>query len=126
MKLINKNQVSHIIVFQEKEGIWCRLGYWVKMLFVPYKKHKWYEFDKETKEGYYENGVSYHYGMYRSVKVVQENSKEWFVKDNSLWTKPFIQIFSGNSLIHEEYFDSYDILKAHLEFYYNEINIKYN
>jgi hypothetical protein len=124
MKLINKQQISHIIVFNETEGVWSYWGYWAKLLFVPYRKHKWWEFDKETKEGFYEDGYKGVSNIFRTKERI-EKSKEHFVKGNSVWTHPFIQIFCGKDLIHQEYFTTFAELEKHLEDNYKDFDIRY-
>ncbi len=127
MKLINKDQVSHITVFNETEGIWStKWGYWMKLSYVPYRKHKWWESDKETKEGYWEDGnANGAFSAYRSKNQI-DNEKGLFIKENSVWTYPFIQIFSGGKSIHTEYFKTYQQVEKHLEANYSNVNIKYN
>ena len=123
MKLINKEQVSSITVFKETEGVWSySWGYWQKMLYIPHRKHKWWEVDKETKEGFYENMCIQY--RYISKKEIDESNK-WFIKDNSVWTFPFIQVFSAGKEIHTEYFKSYENLEQHIKENYNNCKIKY-
>ena len=126
VKLINKEQVSHITVFKETEGIWSySWGYWMKMLYVPYRKHKWWEFDKDTKEGFYENGSTCWSNAFRTKEKI-EKSNNVFIRDNSVWTLPFIQIFSAGKEIHTEYFKTYEELEQHVKDNYDNCNIKYN
>lgn len=126
MKLINKEQVSHITIFKETEGVWSySWGFWQKMLYVPYRKHKWWEFDKETEEGFYENGTSYWSNRFLSKEQV-ESSMKWFIRNNSVWTFPFIQVFSGGVKIHTEYFNDYTDLEQHVKENYNNCQIRYN
>jgi hypothetical protein len=124
MKLINKQQVSHVSIFKETEGVWCSWGYWAKLKYVPYRKHKWLEFDEDTKEGFYEDGNAFSSSMFRSKDRI-EKSKELFIRDNSVWTFPFIQVFCGKDLIHEEYFKSYEDLEQHVKENYDNCTIKY-
>jgi len=123
MKLVNKNTVTHIVAFNQVEGIWSSWGYWQKMLFVPYRKHKWWEFDSETKAGWYEDGNTS--DRYISDKKLEENSYKWFIQDDSIWTRPFIQIFCGDSLVHKKYFRTFTELEKHLEDNYDNVNIRY-
>jgi len=123
MKLINKNQVSHIVVFEEREGVWCSWGYWAKLIYLKGKPKSFW--NEGVKEGYYENGRNSSFNMFRSKEAIEKKSNEVFVVGDSVWTRSFIQIFCGKSLIHEEYFVSYLELQKHLEENYSEINIKY-
>lgn len=126
MKLVNREQVTHIIAFRETEGVWDnRWGYWKKMLYVPYREHKWWEAGKETKEGYYENGFNGSFNSYLSIKDVIYDSDKWFIRDDSVWTYSFIQIFCGESLVHREYFRTFVELEKHLGDNYNNCNIRY-
>ena len=124
MKKINKNKVTHLTVFKEQEGVWSRWGYWMKLLYVPYKKHKWWELDSETKEGYYEEGFSGGFNAYRSLEEV-EDAKNWIVKDGSIFTIPHIQIFVGEDVIHTEYFTTFEELERHVREYYEDCNVEY-
>lgn len=124
MKLINKEQVSHITVFKETEGVWNSWGYWMKMLYVPYRKHKWWEDGKETKEGFYEDGSTYWSNAFRTKEEIEKSNKV-FIRDNSVWTFPFIQVFCGKDIIHTEYFKTYEELEQHVKENYNHCTIKY-
>jgi len=125
MKIINNSNVTHIVVNIETEGIWLDYYGWIKMKYLPYRKHKWWETDKETLEGYYEDGFNGGFNAYRSIEKVNNNLKEWFVKDESLWTYPHIDIYVGKDLIHTEYFKTYKELEQHVKENYNHCKIKY-
>jgi hypothetical protein len=125
MKLINPERVSHLVVFNETEGVWSTWGYWAKLLYVPYKKHKWWEFEEATEEGFYEEGIKSSFGMYRSKEIIL-NSKKWFIKGNSVWTFPFIQIFCGKDVIHTEYFATFTDLEKHIKDNYSNCTVEYN
>lgn len=124
MKKINRNKVTHLTVFKEKEGVWSHWGYYLKLKYVPYRKHKWWEFGKETKEGFYEDGQPYLSNCYRSVEYVQ-NSEEWISKDGSIYTIPHIQIFVGGEVIHTEYFTTFEKLENHVGEYYRDCDVEY-
>lgn len=124
MKLINKDNISHIIALDVQKGAWSGWGYFIQLTYVPYRKHKWWEFDKETKEGYYENGYAGLSNAYISAEEVK-NSKKYFVSDSSIYTYPQISLYLGKDLIHKEYFQNYKELQKHLKENYPEINIIY-
>lgn len=95
MKLINAEKVSHIIAIKEKQGVWSSWGYWTKMIYLPYRKHKWWEFDKETLEGFYEGGINSHLGGFISTEKLKATQNKWFIKNNELYTYPQILIYLG-------------------------------
>lgn len=99
MKLINAEKVSHISVIGEKQGVWSTYKGWIKMTHLPYRKHTFWEFDKETVEGWYENGEVY--------------------------THPQILIYLGKDLLHKQYFITFEELENHLKENYPNVNIKY-
>lgn len=125
MLLINKNKVTHIRRYKETEGVYTYYDGVVKLFYMPSRKPKWYEIDTTHKEGYYENGVQSYCAMYLSVEKVEQSNKV-FVKEGSIFSKPFIEIFAGGVLIHTEYFNSEIELENHLNQHYNEVNVIYN
>ena len=62
----------------------------------------------------------------RKILTKIEKSKMLFIRDNSVWTLPFIQIFCGKDIIHTEYFKTYEELEQHVKDNYDNCNIKYN
>lgn len=124
MKLINAEKVSHIITIGEKQGAWSKWKGWIRMTYLPYRKHTFWEFDKETKQGWYEDGVNGHLNSYLSKEDIEE-SKQWFLKDNEVYTYPQILIYLGKDLIHKEYFPTFGELEQHLKDNYPKVNIKY-
>ena len=54
-----------------------------------------------------------------------ENSNKFFIRDNSVWTFPCIEIFCGKDLIHKEYFTKFATLEQHVNYNYPNCKIKY-
>lgn len=113
---INKDKITHIKVFEEREGILSRCGGW---RILKYKTEKKTLFSKRGK-GFYEECD--YCPAYRSLEDVEDNSYRWFVKGESLWTYPRIEIYVGEVLLKTAYFDSLFELERHLEENYKEIN----
>ena len=123
MKLINKDQVSYIKIFNETKGVWSNWGYWADLYYVPYRKPNYWKFDEGIKEGYYEDHNS-SFGRFLSKEEVEESNK-FFVRDGEVWTYPFILIFCGKDLIHKEYFTKFATLEQHVNYSYPNCKIKY-
>ena len=123
MKIINKDQVSYIQIFNETKGVWSSWGYWTDLYYVPYRKPNYWKFDEGIKEGYYEDHNS-SFGHFLSKEEV-ENSNKFFVRDGEVWTYPFILIFCGKDLIHKEYFTKFATLEQHVNYSYPNCKIKY-
>ena len=126
MKLINKEQISHLTVFKETEG--------VHSFWNGYLKHVWMETDYFKFLWLFKTSwVNYEKGFYRNFKrswmsnntPFKINEKQHFVKNNSVWTYSFIYIFSAGKEIHKEYFKTYKELEKHIKENYNNCTIKY-
>ena len=123
MKIINKDQVSHIEIFNETKGVWFKWGGWTDLYYVPYRKPTYWKFDEGIEEGYYENHNS-RFSHFLSKEEVEESNK-FFVRDGEVWTYPFILIFCGKDLIHKEYFTKFATLEQHVNYSYPNCKIKY-
>ena len=126
MKLINKEQVSHILVFNKKEGAVSAWG--------RFKKHVWMEADYSKFLWFIKTSIlNYAPGFYEDKKrayisndtPLELDPKKHFVLNNSVWTKPHIDIYVGKDLIHTEYFENYPEMSRHLSDKYPNVNIKY-
>ena len=124
MKIINKDQVSYIKIFNEVEGVLSSWGHYAKMLYQPYIKSKWLGFYNEVKEGFYQENYNELTSMFMTKEFVEKSNK-FFIRDNSVWTFPCIEIFCGKDLIHKEYFTKFATLEQHVNYNYPNCKIKY-
>lgn len=126
MKLINSSNVTHIVVNKETEGIETCHGGFVKRVYMEAEYFHFLWFFKTSLKNYEE-------GFYRDCKrkwisndtPFEINNKKQFIRDNSVWTFPFIQVFCGKDIIHTEYFKTYQELEQHVKDNYNHCTIKY-
>lgn len=124
MKLINKQQISHIKVYDGKPKVWFKYGGWVTMKFIPYRKHKWWEEGEETKEGYYQGGRKSSFGQFITAEQIKKEKGLKIVGD-LVHTLPHIEIFSSDCLVHTEYFTTFAELEKHLENNYKDFDLRY-
>lgn len=124
MKLINKEQVSHIILNREREGIEIWGTSFIKYLYVPEKRYKWWDSRENRKEGFYPNGEYSSFLPYYLTKEV-DKIHSFYVKDITLWTKSYLQVFSCGKEIHRMYFNSYQELEQHVKENYDNCTIQY-
>ena len=126
MKIINKDQVSHILIFNEKEGIKTYSGGFSKRVWMPTEYFKILWFIKTPLENYEE-------GFYKDRKrewIINDepfelDKERHFIKDNNIWSFPHIEVYSGKDLIHREYFTKFATLEQHVNYNYPNCKIKY-
>ena len=125
MKLVNKDQVSHIIITDVTEGVECWYGTFQKYVWmdVDYFKLFWL---------FTTPSINYNSGFYKDRKrewitndTPLKMKKEHLVIDGKVYTKPSIKIFCGKELIHKEYFPTFVEAKEHVELYYPNCQVIY-
>lgn len=126
MKLINKEQVSHIVVFDIKEGAVSGWGRFKKHVWMKADYFKFLWFIKTPflnyEEGFYEDRKRAY--ITNDVPLKLDPIKHYTLLD-SVYTYFHINIYVGKDLIHTEYFTNYPEMSRHLSDKYPNVNIKY-
>lgn len=124
-KLINPNNISHIEIYDTKEG---RL-----YEYLGYVKYKYLEADVfyflwlfpiiNYPEGFYKSWCKREY--ITNDTPIEVNPKKEYVLLDSVYTKPFIKIFSGGKEIHREFFEDIKDAEKHVSDNYKDVKVRY-
>lgn len=120
---INKDKVSHIRVYDEIRGIWgdpfiklpATKKFWWFFIFFGWEKYK---------EAYYKNGSYSSNGiLINSLTENQLEEYDLFSKDNEIYQKPKVEIFSGNHKIKLIIFDTYKEARSYCSEMFSNVNV---
>ena len=127
MKIINKEQVSHLLVYDEQIGAKTSWGNIVKHVWMEaeYFKLLWFIETpiKNYEKGYYKDRKRE--WMCNDTPLKLEEYKH-LVKDKHVYTRPHIEIYLGKDLLHREYFYTFVELEQHVKDNYKNCTIKYD
>ncbi len=132
---INKDTVTHIEIYDVRKGI-QQTGNVRNDSYelLPYKKERikyFIPFFNKTiiyPKGYYRNGIYElsEYSSYHYTEKKIENMKGIFVFGLDVFTKPFVKIYVGNTLIKSMYFDFIDEAQSFCNKKFPNVNVIFN
>lgn len=126
MKLINKENISHIILIDAKKGVKYPWGNNIEYVWMEaeYFKFLWlFKTPIENyKQGYYKNRKR---EWLDNSEPLELNRKKHYVLQGFVHTFPHIEIYLGKDLIHTEFFSTFEEAEKHIKDNYSNCNIKY-
>jgi len=125
MKIINKEQVSHVSIFKARQGFKL-MGdtFWNYSYYGDeYFNFLWLFPIKTLDKGFYRSGKKDSW-----VKLNDDffDETKHYTLIGEVYTNPHIDIFSAGNKIHTEYFHTFTELENHLKENYSNCSIRYN
>lgn len=124
VKLINKENISHISIYKPTQGFKLSGNCFWKYTYYTdeYFKLFWLFPIKTLDAGFYRSGKKSNW--YKMDDNYFDKSKHYTLL-NEVYTKSHIDIFSAGIKIHTEYFEDYKDLEQHIKDNYNNCTIRY-
>lgn len=123
MKIINKDNVSHVSIFKETKGLKFGDNFWKYTYYQDeYFKLFWLFPIKTLDEGLYRLGKK---SSWYKLDDDTFNKNRYYTVLGEVYTNCHIEVFSAGKKIHTEYFEDYQDLEQHIKDNYNNCQIRY-